>query len=331
LRRDKDILTAAMETFTGASAAGDLKVSIKNKLDKDGTFPLSREVTGAVKNIAAANPDGMRKLKSEAKYAADLTLKELNTEAVTAADIDPADTALTVGPPALSGLASGSFGFSSSETNSSFECSLDAAPFAVCASPFEFLNLADGSHSFSVRAIDKTGNVDDTPAGHAWLIDTAAPVLALTGPGTDWRTSKNAVTIKGTVEDALTTSVTITGGGLTYTPQVTNGSFVQEITFLGENTWPITVTAIDEVGNRSELSRAVICSTPDLNGDGIVDIGDGLLALRMAVGLTAQPTGAQLFRGDVAPMLNGMPSPDGRIDVGDALVMLRKVVGLIYW
>jgi subtilisin family serine protease len=66
----------------------------------------------------------------------------------------------------------------------------------------------------------------------------------------------------------------------------------------------------------------------DVNGDGVVDIQDALLVLQAAVGLIPV-TPAIMQQGDVAPLINGIPSPDARINVIDALVVLRKAVELI--
>ena len=70
--------------------------------------------------------------------------------------------------------------------------------------------------------------------------------------------------------------------------------------------------------------------TGDCNGDGVVDVGDALMALRIAVNLVPMDP-AYLANGDVAPLVNGKPQPDGTIDVGDALLILRKCVHLVDW
>jgi hypothetical protein len=52
-----------------------------------------------------------------------------------------------------------------------FECSLDAAAYAECSSPFSYTNLTGGAHTFKVRAKDSMGNVDATPASRSWTVD----------------------------------------------------------------------------------------------------------------------------------------------------------------
>lgn len=66
----------------------------------------------------------------------------------------------------------------------------------------------------------------------------------------------------------------------------------------------------------------------DINGDGVVDTADVLLAEQIASGLIA-PTVSQLAHGDVAPLVNGVPAPDGMIDVRDVLIIERKAFGLV--
>jgi hypothetical protein len=53
-----------------------------------------------------------------------------------------------------------------------FECSLDGAAFARCASPVSHSGLVLGSHTFRVRAVDEAGNIDPTPAEWTWKVTT---------------------------------------------------------------------------------------------------------------------------------------------------------------
>jgi hypothetical protein len=98
-------------------------------------------------------------------------------------DSIPPDTTLSAPPAALSNSSSVSIGFTSSEANSTFESRLDAAAFAAATSPQNLTGLADGSHTFHVRARDAAGNIDATPASVTWMVDTAPPdTVKLTGP-----------------------------------------------------------------------------------------------------------------------------------------------------
>ena len=71
----------------------------------------------------------------------------------------------------------------SSEPPSTFGCSIDGAPFAPCVSPKTYTGLADGNHSFQVRATDAVGNTDGTPASYSWQVVTPVPPDT-TPPGT---------------------------------------------------------------------------------------------------------------------------------------------------
>ncbi len=60
--------------------------------------------------------------------------------------------------------------FSSSEPDSTFECALDAKPFAPCVSPLKLKRLQRGRRALQVRATDQAGNVDTTPAVTRWRV-----------------------------------------------------------------------------------------------------------------------------------------------------------------
>lgn len=87
-------------------------------------------------------------------------------------DTAPPDTTITASPANPATTAGGSFSFSASESGGSFTCALDNGSWSLCSSPFSFSGLADGTHTFSVRAIDPAGNVDPTPATDSWTIAT---------------------------------------------------------------------------------------------------------------------------------------------------------------
>ncbi|HMQ26587.1 MAG TPA: right-handed parallel beta-helix repeat-containing protein, partial [Acidimicrobiales bacterium] len=84
-------------------------------------------------------------------------------------------TTLTAGPPAVTTETGATFDFTASVAGSTFECSLDGAPFAACVPPVTFTGLAEGEHTFQVRAVSPNGIVDNTPASYTWLIEPVAP------------------------------------------------------------------------------------------------------------------------------------------------------------
>jgi hypothetical protein len=53
-----------------------------------------------------------------------------------------------------------------------FQCSLDGQAASSCTSPVTFNNLAVGTHTFEVRAIDTSNNIDQTPPSFTWTILT---------------------------------------------------------------------------------------------------------------------------------------------------------------
>ena len=102
-------------------------------------------------------------------------------------DTSPPETTIDSGPPATTADTIATFTFSASEAGSSFECALDGAGFAACASPHEVTGLAVGGHSFAVRATDAAGNTDPTPASYSWTVepppDTSPPETTIdSGP-----------------------------------------------------------------------------------------------------------------------------------------------------
>ncbi len=90
-------------------------------------------------------------------------------------DTVPPDTAIGSGPSGLTNDATPAFAFSSTEVDSSFECRVDAGAFAPCTSPHTTAPLADGAHTFAVRATDPAGNTDPEPAARSFRVDATPP------------------------------------------------------------------------------------------------------------------------------------------------------------
>ena len=100
-------------------------------------------------------------------------------------------TTITSGPSGATSSTSATFTFNSNEAGSTFECRRNLAAFIPCASPLTYSFLADGTHTFEVRATDPSDNVDPTPATATWTVTTdstvAPPVANLRAVAGDHR------------------------------------------------------------------------------------------------------------------------------------------------
>jgi hypothetical protein len=92
----------------------------------------------------------------------------------------PPDTVIDSGPSGLMGVSSVTFTFHGSDTNDTFQCSLDGAPWASCTSPQGYTALAEGAHSFQVRAVNAAGEVDPTPASASFTVEATPPQTTIT-------------------------------------------------------------------------------------------------------------------------------------------------------
>ncbi len=116
------------------------------------------------------------------------------------ADSLPPQTTITAGPSGTTGDSTPSFSFSSNEGGSTFQCKVDSGSFALCSSPKTVAALADGPHTFQVRARDPGGNLDLSPATRAFdveAVDATAPDTEITkGPKKKVRTKKRKKKVK---------------------------------------------------------------------------------------------------------------------------------------
>ena len=164
-------------------------------------------------------------------------------------DATPPDTTITSGPTGLVNTRAASIAFSSTEAGSSFECRVDGAAFAACSSPKALSNLADGAHTFEVRATDSAGNTDAAPAARSWTVDATAPdTLITSGPSGD--------TPEGNVQFEFSSSET----GSTFECRVDAGAFVactspKPISAPATGAHTFEVRATDTAGN-SDASAA---------------------------------------------------------------------------
>ncbi len=93
------------------------------------------------------------------------------------------NTAITAGPTEGSTTADAvTFAFSTPDPNATFECDIDGGGFTACTTPLDFTALADGSHTFTVRAVGIAG-ADPSPPSVTWNVDAVPPTATITsGP-----------------------------------------------------------------------------------------------------------------------------------------------------
>jgi hypothetical protein len=115
--------------------------------------------------------------------AIDASLNEDLTPAARSFRVDTItpNTTLLSAPPVRTSDPTPTFAFGSTETPSTFQCSLDGAGFVSCASTFTSPPLGDGSHTFAVRAVDAALNKDASPATASFIVDTTAPETTISG------------------------------------------------------------------------------------------------------------------------------------------------------
>ena len=73
-----------------------------------------------------------------------------------------------------------SFGFASNDPSAILRCQLDGGGFDACSSPFTASGLADGPHTFRVRATDTVQNT--VIASRTWTVAGPADVSITAGP-----------------------------------------------------------------------------------------------------------------------------------------------------
>ena len=147
--------------------------------------------------------------------------------------------------PTLTNQTDISFGFSASELNPTFECSLDGAAPTPCVSPAPYLGLGEGAHTFRVWAADVAGNADATSAAHTWTIDVTAPVTSITDGPAD-PTNQTSATFVFAAEGAASYQCRLDSGAWTgcTSPQAYTG--------LADGPRSFAVRATDAAGNTEE-------------------------------------------------------------------------------
>ena len=187
-------------------------------------------------------------------------------------DTAPPETAINSGPEDGETITvdSASFGFTSGEANSTFECQLDEGPYQSCESPRQLTQLPNGAHSFHVRATDETGNTDESPASRTFTVhlgsggDTTPPETTIdSGP----EAGSTVIT------DTTTLGFSSNEGGSSFQCRVDNEAFApcsspKLVGPLGDGLHTFEARAIDAAGNIDHPEPPSRTFTVDVDEDG---------------------------------------------------------------
>jgi DNA-binding beta-propeller fold protein YncE len=140
------------------------------------TFGTLGRIDQAKKRIRYIPEDGRRdsfRYRGTARgTAGPPALVTLTIRAPVKTDRKAPNTRITAAPPKVTRSRTARFKFRSTERGSEFQCKPDwRKRWASCSSPKSYGRLRPGRHSFQVRAIDRAGNIDRTPAKRVWRVN----------------------------------------------------------------------------------------------------------------------------------------------------------------
>ncbi|MCE9575230.1 MAG: hypothetical protein K8W52_18920, partial [Deltaproteobacteria bacterium] len=177
-------------------------------------------------------------------------------------DTTPPSISMISTPANPSAVATATFAYGSNDASAAFECKLDTAPvFSACASTASYTNLAEGSHTFQVRARDAATNVSST-LSFTWIVNTLGPTLAAVPPA-GW--TVNYFNFKfGAVTGATSYQCNSTPGlpAAGWAACVPGGAQVTGATYGAAN--PFAVRWVDALGGTSSATSTTWTPNPGL-------------------------------------------------------------------
>jgi Ca2+-binding RTX toxin-like protein len=167
------------------------------------------------------------------------------------AETTPPQASITAGPGEGSSTNDSTPGFSfvSNEAGSTFQCRVDASSLKACRSPYTLSQLSDGTHAFSVRAIDAPGN-ESTAVSRSFQVDTHAPAANISSGPANGSTSSNR---------SPSFSFTSNEPGVSFSCQLDGGGFEDcsspfTASALADGSHSFQVKATDQAGNQGSTA-----------------------------------------------------------------------------
>jgi len=143
-------------TFSATASDGSIALTASCAPASGSGFPLGTTTVSCSATDAAGNSTS-------------------GTFTVTVQDTTPPAVSITSAPGGTTNSNAAAIAFTASEGTTS--CQLDGGSFASCSSPASLSGLADGAHTFAVRAEDAAHNTASASA--TWTVDTTSPALTL--------------------------------------------------------------------------------------------------------------------------------------------------------
>lgn len=181
-------------------------------------------------------------------------------------DQTPPTVTVVSRPNSFVNLTTASFSFSGTDSGggsvAQYMCAIDAGSYSVCSSPISYTALAQGAHTFYVKAIDSAGNSSNV-SSEAWTIDLVAPIVTISSPASNGVvvpvTQLGNYTIAGSCTESDT--VVSLSGVVSKTIPCASGAWSTglDVSSLSDGQFTLNVNQLDAAGNSSTVvSRTLI-------------------------------------------------------------------------
>ena len=178
-------------------------VTLRCGVARTGTTPGEGACSGGASHSVSNLPGGSYVFRALAR---DGVGNETVTTRSFTIDATPPTSTIVSGPAAgsVSSSRTVTFAMTASEPGATFACraypfGTTAPTFGACSGGTQHVltGLADGGHTFEVRATDAVGNVETAPVTRAFVVDGTAPQTSFTKtPKSVIRTKKRKVTVR---------------------------------------------------------------------------------------------------------------------------------------
>jgi len=200
------------------------------------------------KTYAGPLSNALHTFRVRARNAAG-TLSQATTATWPGDTVAPPAPVLSGVPASPTGATSASIGFTDEEAGVTFRCAVDGAAATTCTPPVALGPLADGTHTFTVTALDAVGNAS-VPSTAAWTVDTSPPPAPTVTSAPANVT--NATTATFVVHDAdPTATLSCSLDGAAYAPCTSPVTYES----LAESAHTFDVKALDELSNSASATQ----------------------------------------------------------------------------